>query len=368
MKNEGNGGGQGVEEAEIMFEVTGGVGIVTLNRPKALNALNLAMIRAFYPKLGEWANDPNVHAVVIKGAGEKAFCAGGDVRAVWKVGMGLDDTAPSMTRDFFYEEYRLNHRIHTFPKPYIALLDGITMGGGVGLSVHGSHRIATERTMFAMPETGIGLFPDVGGSWFLNRCPGESGTYAALTGGRFHAGDILAIGIASEYVPSSKVDALEERLCSADWSAGRASDIVDGIVAEFAEHVGAPDHSDHFAIIDRCFAYDTVEEILEALDAEGSDFAAETAKTIRSKSPTSLKLTLAQLRRGRDMDFDDVMRMEFRLSQGCMRKGSDFYEGIRAVLVDKDHAPKWSPARLEDVDAAMIERFFEKPEGGDLEI
>ena len=356
------------DEAEILFDVTGGVGVVTLNRPKALNALSLSMIREFYPKLGDWAESPDVHTVVIKGAGEKAFCAGGDVRAAWKAGMGDAGTDPSMTRDFFYEEYRLNHRIHTFPKPYVALLDGITMGGGVGLSVHGSHRIASERTMFAMPETGIGLFPDVGGAWFLNRCPGESGTYAALTGGRFHAGDILAIGIATDYVPSSEMVALESALCASDWKSGAASEIVDDVVARFAVHAGAPAHSGHFAVIDRCFTYDSVEEILKALDADGGEFALETAKAMRSKSPTSLKLTLAQLRRGRGMAFDDVMRMEFRLSQGCMRPESDFYEGIRAVLIDKDHAPNWSPAWLEDVDDATIRSYFDAPEGGDLEI
>jgi enoyl-CoA hydratase/carnithine racemase len=252
---------------EVLFARSGALATITLNRPKALNALNLSMIEKIDPELAAWESDDAVAAVLIKGTGEKAFCAGGDVRAVWEAGRSGGD----LTKRFFWEEYSLNRRIHMFPKPYVALLDGVTMGGGVGLSIHGSHRVATERLMFAMPETGIGLFPDVGGT---------------------------------------------------------------------------------------CFAYDRLEDIFAALESDGSDFAADTLATLKKKSPMSMKVTLAQLRRGKGMDFDASMTMEYRLSQGCMRPGSDFYEGIRAVLVDKDHSPNWRHATPEEVSDEEVEGFF----------
>lgn len=341
-------------EAEILFEEKGGIGLITLNRPMALNALTLGMIREMDPKLQAWEQDDSIKAVVIKGAGEKAFCAGGDVRAVWEAGR----EGGNLTKEFFYEEYVLNRRIHTFPKPYVALLDGITMGGGVGLSVHGSHRIVSERLMFAMPETAIGLFPDVGGSWFLNKCPGESGMYLALTGARLKAADAMAVGIATEYVPSEQIEELELTLSSADWSAGDAQTIIDDIVASFAQDAGEAAIAENFGVIDRCFGRDSVEEIVAALEDDGGDFAAETLKFLSKKSPTSMKLSFKQLREGRKLSFDDCMTMEYRLSQACMA-GNDFYEGIRAVLVDKDHAPKWKPERLEDVSDASIDAAFE---------
>lgn len=341
-------------EAEILFEEKGGVGIVTLNRPKALNALTLGMIRAMDPKLQQWAQDDTIKAVVIKGAGEKAFCAGGDVRAVWEAGKAGGD----LTKEFFYEEYVLNRRIHAFPKPYIALLDGITMGGGVGLSVHGSHRIVSERLLFAMPETAIGLFPDVGGSWFLNKCPGETGMYLALTGARLNAADAVAVGIGTEFVPSDQIPELERALVSADWSKGDAQQIIDGIVEDFAQDAGDASLPDQFSTIDQCFAKDSVEDIYLALEADGGDFAKETLKFLSKKSPTSMKLSFRQLREGRALSFDDCMTMEYRLSQACMA-GQDFYEGIRAVLVDKDHDPKWNPASLKDVTDESIDAAFQ---------
>lgn len=347
-----------VEEAEVLFELkdgkAGSTGCVLLNRPKALNALNLPMIREFHPKLGEWKNDDGVKAVVISGAGEKAFCAGGDVRAVYEAGK----TGGTMTRDFFREEYLLNHRIHVFPKPYVALLDGITMGGGVGLSVHGSHRIASERLMFAMPETGIGLFPDVGGTWFLNRCPGRTGTYLALTGARLGAADAVALGIATHFVRSDRHAALAEAIYAIDWSKGEAGKLVDAVVDGFAEDPGESPLRQHFDVIDRCFAFDSVSEIFDALEAEGSEFALETRGVLAKKSPMSMKLALAQLRNGEGLAFDETMKIEFRLSQFCMRQ-HDFYEGIRAVLIDKDHTPKWLPETLDGVEDELIASAFE---------
>ena len=202
------------ETEDVLFEAQHGVGTITLNRPKALNALTLDMIHRISPQLAAWQEDSTVKAVVIRGAGERAFCAGGDVRAVWEAGRQGD----RMTEDFFREEYRLNRLIHTFAKPYVALIDGITMGGGVGLSVHGSHRIAGDRTMLAMPEVGIGLFPDVGGSYFLPRLPGRLGLFLALTGWRLHAADAIHCGVATDYVPSDRVDDLMAALTALDWS------------------------------------------------------------------------------------------------------------------------------------------------------
>lgn len=351
---------------DIRFEVAGPLGIVTLDRPKALNALTLPMIRAFDPVLAEWERDPAVRAVVIRGAGDRAFCAGGDVRAVYDDGKAMKEGTGdgALTRDFFREEYRLNRRIHRFHKPYVALLDGITMGGGVGLSVHGSHRVATEKTLFAMPETAIGLFPDVGGSWFLPRCPGETGAYVALTGTRLHAADVLYLGIGTHRVPSERLDALVGELAGADWS-GEARAVVDGVVARHALAPEPAPLAQRREEIDRCFAFDTVEGILEALEAEGTEWAATTLKTLSRMSPSSLKVSLRQIRLGKGLDFDEAMKMEYRLSQACMR-GNDFYEGIRALLVDKDKSPKWRPAELAAVGPADVERYFAPSPTGEL--
>ena len=340
-------------EPEVLIEVDGAVATIILNRPKALNALTLGMIEIIAPWLDRWAADDAIRVVVIKGAGDRAFCAGGDVRAVWEgVRSGSD-----LPKRFFREEYRLNRKIHAYPKPFVALIDGITMGGGVGLSVHGSHRVATERTLFAMPETAIGLFPDVGGTWFLPRCPGEQGMYLALTGARLKAADVLGVGIASHYVPSDKVETLEALLAAADWSSAAPRAVIDDILDGIASDPGPASLPAHARVIDRCFGKPSVEAILAALDADGSDFATETAAILRTRSPTSMKIAFQQLRRGVSLPFDEAMRMEYRIAQACMA-GHDFVEGIRAVLVDKDHKPAWNPARLEDVTAEIVERHF----------
>jgi len=345
---------------DVVCTVTGAVGLITLNRPKALNALTLDMIRVIDPQLTAWASDPRVKAVVIRGAGDRAFCAGGDVRAVWDAGMararGEGDAA--LTREFFREEYRLNRRIKTFHKPYVALLDGITMGGGVGLSVHGSHRVTTEKALLAMPETGIGLFPDVGGTWFLPRLPGQVGTWLGLTGQRLGAADLLPLGIATHHSTSTALDAIVADLASA-VSTGDPHAAVDAVLGRHAADPGVPTVPQHRADIDRCFQGDTVEGILHRLDAEGTDWAADTARTIRSMSPSSLKMTLRQIRIGAGLtDFDDAMRLEYRLT-GHVMAGHDFYEGIRAVLVDKDRKPRWNPPTLAEVDDATVTAWFQ---------
>jgi enoyl-CoA hydratase len=273
-----------------------------------------------------------------------------------------------LTADFFREEYRLNHLIHHYKKPYIALLDGVTMGGGVGLSIHGSIRVATERTLFAMPETAIGLFPDVGGSYFLPRLPGGVGLYLALTGQRLTAADCLYAGIARQFVPSQQLGEAMQALEQVDWQDG-----IDGAkraLAPLTREATTPSHlSQHRREIDRCFTgMGSVERVIAALEhgdrvqkAYGRDTAnwfTATREVLAKRSPTSLKVTFEQLRRGATLSFDNCMVMEYRMAQAAMRPGSDFYEGIRAVLIDKDHAPKWSPATLAEVSDELVQSYF----------
>jgi enoyl-CoA hydratase len=350
----------------VVTAIEGAVGIITLNRPKALNALDQPMCLAIDAALKAWAGDDRIAAVIIRGAGDRAFCAGGDVRAVrddgiaWKRGDGDGD----LVREFFRDEYRMNHRIKTFPKPYIALIDGITMGGGVGLSVHGTYRVATERTLIAMPETAIGLFPDVGTSYVLPRLAGEMGAYLALTGSRLKTADTLALGIATHVIPSGRLNEMVAELTGSIRQTDTRADI-DRVLRDYLIDDGELDLLNRRATIDRCFGFDTVEAILAALDGEDDDFAAAAAATIRTMSPTSLKLTLKEMRLGGTLDFDSCLRMEYRLTQSVLA-GRDFYEGVRAVLVDKDRAPKWYPGTLDAVDDSMIESHFRVPLQGDL--
>ena len=342
---------------EILFEAAGGVGLVTLNRPQALNALTLAMVRALDARLRAWASDPKVRCVVVQGAGERAFCAGGDIRALYDSGQSKSDT---LTADFYREEYRLNRLIKRYPKPYIALIDGVVMGGGVGVSVHGSHRIATERTLFAMPETGIGLFPDVGGSYFLPRCPGRVGFYLGLTGARIKAADCLYAGIATHHVPFGALETLIDALRQAPNGA------VTDIVARFGTSPGTAPLEQNRAAIDRCFAAASIEAIQAALEADGSEWAKGTRAAMGEKAPACEKVTLRQLERGSTMTFEDCMVMEFRLSQRAMA-AHDFYEGVRAAVIDKDRAPKWRPASLAEVSEADVAAWFAPLPGGDLD-
>lgn len=345
---------------EILFERHAALAEATLNRPGALNALTLGMIRELGPRLRDWAENPSVAAVLVKGAGDRAFCAGGDLRALWDSRHGDG----RMAGDFFREEYRLNRQIFKFPKPYIAVIDGIVMGGGVGLSVHGRYRVATERTRFAMPETGIGLFPDVGGSYFLPRLPGELGLYLGLTGRRLDAADCLYSGIATHYLEAAALPALETAL-----SGALRADSADAVVAEILDRATADPGPSALAAdrdaIDRCFAQDSVEAIIAALETEGTDWAARTLQRLHACSPTSLKLTFRQIRNGANLDFDAAMVMEFRLSQACLA-GHDFLEGVRAVVIDKDMAPEWVPAHLTDVSEAVVAACFEAQQLPDL--
>jgi enoyl-CoA hydratase len=336
-----------MSESEVLTRVESGVGRITLNRPKALHALNRAMCEAMTDALLAWRTDDAVQSVLIDHAGERGFCAGGDIRMIAESGAG--DAAEA--KAFFKVEYRLNHLLFDYPKPVTAIVDGIVMGGGVGISEPAGIRIATERTTYAMPETGIGLFPDVGGGWFLPRLPGQTGVWLALTGARLKAADTVALGIHSHFVPSDRVEALKAALLAHPAEPKTVADTL-------ASDPGPAPVAAHRATIDRLFAFDTVEAIYAALEADGSDWAMAQLATLKTKSPQSLKVTLRQLRLGANMaSFADNMALEYRLG-GRVVRTHDFQEGVRAVVVDKDNMPNWSPADLSGVSEADLEALF----------
>jgi enoyl-CoA hydratase len=340
---------------EILLGRKGGLAILTINRPQALNALTLDNYRRIDPALRDWAADPSVHAVVVRGAGDRAFCAGGDVRAVYAAGSGISGD-PDLPVVFFREEYELIRRIHHFPKPYIAVIDGIAMGGGAGISVNGAYRVATERTLLAMPETGIGLFPDVGATRFLNRCPGHIGRYLGLTGARVNAADALYCGFATHAVKHDSIEALLDEM-------SREHVAIEDCLRRFAVDPGPAPLAALRPAIDRCFAWDSVEAIRDTLAVESAgggvdaEWAEETRASLRTKSPTSLKITLRQLTIGRDYDLDAALALEYRLTQHIMA-GHDFYEGVRAMLIDRDRKPQWRPATLAEVTDGMVDSYF----------
>ncbi len=344
---------------DLLLERRGALGIVTLNRPKALNTLSLAMYRVMDPQLVEWGQDASVRAVIVRGAGDRAFCAGGDVRAIYDARAHPQDRPGDYKADFFREEYRLIERVHRFPKPYIALMDGIAMGGGMGISVNGSYRIATERSICAMPEVHIGLFPDVGATRYLNRCPGRIGLYLALTGARIKAADMLHVGFATHYTRHERLPDLVEALAGIGWGAGEDRTQVDAVLARFHEDPGDPPLAALRPQIDRCFAGGSVEAILDALAKEGSDWARETRATLERASPLSLKITFRQMKLGeRAMDIEQALALEYRMTQHVMA-AHDFFEGIRAVLIDKDQKPSWQHRSLAEVRDAEVARYFE---------
>jgi enoyl-CoA hydratase len=341
-------------EAPVLTRVENGVGRLILNRPKALHALTRPMCEAIIAALMAWKDDAAVEVVMIDHAGERGFCAGGDIRMLAQ--SGADDGAEA--RAFFHSEYRLNHLLFVYPKPVIAFMDGVTMGGGVGLSQPARLRIATERTTYAMPETGIGLFPDVGGGWFLPRLPGQAGIWLGLTGARLKDADCLALGVATHVVESGRLDALKAEILE-------DAQAVFGAPELFAASPGAAPIQAHRDQIDRLFAFDTVEEIVAALDADGSDWALAQLAILRTKSPQALKVSLRAMREGRKAaNFAEEMAREYRLGGNVVRT-HDFQEGVRAVIVDKDNAPKWSPASLDAVTEPALDALFatEPPEG-----
>nr|XP_040150533.1 3-hydroxyisobutyryl-CoA hydrolase, mitochondrial isoform X2 [Ictidomys tridecemlineatus] len=321
---------------DVLLEKKGCAGVITLNRPKLLNALNLNMTQKIYSQLKKWEQDSETSLIIIKGAGGKAFCAGGDIRA-------------------------------SLQKPYIAFIDGITMGGGVGISVHGQFRVATEKSVFSMPETAIGLFPDVGGGYFLPRLQGKLGYFLALTGFRLKGRDVYRVGIATHFVDSEKVSMLEEDLVA--LKSPSKENVADVLETYHTQSKIDQDKSfileEHLDKINRCFSANTVEQIIENLQQDGSPFALEQLKVINQMSPTSLKITLRHLIKGSSQTLKDVLTEEYRMSQACMR-GHDFHEGVRAVLVDKDQSPKWKPANLKEVTDEDLDNYFKSLGSNDL--
>ena len=349
-------------ESTVLAERRKHLGILTLNRPQALNALSLEMIRAITGQLLAWREDPQVGAVLLRGANRAgkapAFCAGGDIRYFHAAALAGDPTL----EDFFSEEYALNHLVHTFGKPTFVLMDGITMGGGMGLAQGASMRIVTEHGRLAMPETNIGLFPDVGGGWFLARTPGRLGEFLGLGGQVLGAADALAVDWADVHVPAGRLDELVQALADAT--------AVDGVgalsaVNAFAADAGPAPLREQRELIDRVFAAPDLAAIAAALAAEQGEFAALVAKALAQRSPLMMSVTLAQIRRARTMTLADDLRMERGLVRHCfhLRPGAagETLEGIRALAVDKDHAPKWNPAAIADVTPAMVDAFFVSP-------
>jgi enoyl-CoA hydratase len=341
---------------ELILERRDGLGLVTLNRPQALNTLSLSMYRRFAPALLRWGEDETVQAVVVRGAGGRAFCAGGDVVAIYDERKNA--AGAGYTEDFFREEYTLIAGIHRFPKPYVALMDGVTMGGGAGVAVNGAFRVVTEQTLFAMPEVQIGLFPDVGASRFLNLCPGKIGLYLALTGKRLGPADAIYCGFGTHFVPRARLDAVVAALAELDWKAGGEMRQVEAVLAIHSDDPGPALLAVLYPDIDRCFAGDTVEEIATALAEEPGAWAQEAREAMARASPLSLKLAFHQLRRGVGMNVEAALSLEYRMTQHCMA-GHDFFEGIRALLVDKDRKPRWQHESLQAVSDTEVARYFE---------
>ncbi len=333
-----------VTEESVIARREGIAGTLLMNRPRALNALDLDMIRSFAEAIRSWRDDASIQLVVLEGAGGRAFCAGGDVRRMRELALAGDTAG---VEAFFANEYAVNRGIAEFGKPWVSLIDGVCMGGGIGVSVHGSHRVVTEHALLAMPETAIALFPDVGTSHVLPRLPGALGLWLALTGARLRGAEAVEAGLATHYVPRERLPALREALLRDGAEA----------VARFAEPVAPGPIAAQRPAIDRCFGQDSLPAILSALEAEGTGWAEEQLQVLRRVSPTSMAVTVELLRRGAGLDLAGCLAMELALTRSVTRH-PDFAEGVRAVLVDKDNAPRWSPARVEELDPAAIRAMF----------
>ena len=343
-----------VAPTEVLATVEGQVGRLRLNRPKQLHALNTAMCEAMLAALATWYLADDIRAIVIDHAEGRGFCAGGDIRMLADSG-AADGVA---ARAFFHTEYRLNHALFTCPKPTVAVMDGITMGGGVGLSLPCRFRVATENTRFAMPETGIGLFPDVGAGWYLSRLPGRMGQYLALTGHRLNGAECLALGLATHLIDSQALDSVKRAIVERPQEIAAVLDDAKTTPAD------APILA-HRDAIDRLFASDELEEVLAALATDDSDFARDTLATLATKSPQTMKVSLRLLLDGAAMDtFEDEMRQEYAVGTRVVQR-HDFIEGVRAVIVDKDNAPRWNPATPEEVSDHLIDQIFAPLPGDD---
>jgi enoyl-CoA hydratase len=341
---------------EVLFRTEGKAGIISLNKPKTIHALTLGMVRAMTAQLLSWADDPAVEIVLLDHAAapdgdpklSRGFCSGGDINLIRESALNDNGIAG---RRFFFEEYQLDHLIHEYAKPIVAFMDGITMGGGVGISLPARYRVATENTRFAMPETGIGLFPDVGGGWYLPRLDGRIGYYLGLTGARLDGAECVAVGLSTHYLPAERLAGAKQRI------AGAPGD-VEAILRDLSAAPPPAAIAGHRADIDRLFASDRLEDILAALEADGGEWAAKQLATLRTKSPQTCKVALRQLGMGRECaTFTDNMKIEYRIASRVLTR-HDFIEGVRAVIVEKDNAPKWNPARPADVTEDLLDSIF----------
>lgn len=331
---------------DVIVRREGAAGHISLNRPKALHALTQAMCEAISAALLEWRSDPGVEAVILDHAEGRGFCAGGDVAMVRRSTLEDGDAAG---RAFFHAEYRMNHLLFTWPKPVIAFMDGVTMGGGVGLALPARYRVATENTLFAMPEGAIGLFPDVGAGWYLPRLPGRIGQFLALTGARLDGAECLWAGLATHYLPSETLADAKARIVAEPQT-------IETILAEFSVEPPPARLAGNAEKIERLFASDRLEEIIHALAEDGSEWAGKERKAVTAKCPATAKVALRQFATGR-VDFAEEMALEYRLAARMIAR-PDFAEGVRAVLVDKDNAPRWNPATPEGVTGAMLDAIF----------
>jgi enoyl-CoA hydratase len=339
-------------EPDLIVRREGAVGVIRLNRPKTINAVTLEMFRDIDKALDEFEADPAIGLILLEGAGERGLCAGGDIRALYESSHAKGDLGKILWR----EEYILNARIARFPKPYVAFMDGIVMGGGVGLSAHGSHRVVTERTRLAMPEVGLGFFPDVGGTWLLSRSPGEIGTYFGLTGQTMNGPDAIYARFADAVVPCGKIGALREALVN--LPDGVSSAEVKKTVDRFATGETAGPVAAIQPQIDRWFARDRMQDIVAALQADGSELARSTLKTLSEKSPRGMVVALKLLRLARrSSSLEECLVREYRAALQVFAS-DDFREGVRAAVIDKDRNPRWSPPRIEDVTAEMVAPYF----------
>jgi enoyl-CoA hydratase len=338
---------------DILFTREKHIGVVTLNRPNALNALTLPMLIALRNQLSFWDDDSSIHAIVVKAVEGRAFCAGGDVRFIYQLGSG----AYAQIMDFFATEYHLNHFIHTLKKPYIALMDGITMGGGVGISLHGSHPVATERFRFAMPETSIGFFPDIGASYLLSRCLGHFGVYLGLTGCQLDAADAKALNLVNYVIASEQLSAVMHDLIDADLSIDTHQRVSE-LLQKFAQTTQPKRVSEIKTNVDAHFGATDMEAIMSSLYENKNDWQQQTYHLLAQKAPLSLKVTLEQLQRATSLTLAECLQMDYGLTSHFMRD-VDFYEGVRALLIDKDNTPHWKPDTLAHVTMEMMAKYFE---------
>ena len=352
---------------EVIFNENNGVGVITLNRPDRLNALTYPMVQKLNQYLNLWEVKEEINCVIIEGAGDRSFCAGGDVVKLRKEVLADGGPPTQLSKSFFYDEYTLNYKISNFKKPFIALINGFTMGGGVGISMHGSHVVTSEKTMFAMPETAIGLFPDVGGGWLLGQLDKGIGAWLSLVGAKLKAYDLISLNLATNYVASTEIEKLKNLLIT---SSPDTNDKVTSVINSLSSNPKTEDSVllAHEEIIKDAFSFDKIEDIFErceTLSKLNNKFFNTQFEELKHKSPTSLKISLKQIREASQMSLKDELIMEYRMVQKCLKIG-DFFEGVRAMLVDKDRKPNWSPSSINDVDESRVDEFFKSLDDLDL--